>query len=166
MIVVELDELLNRPGTYFNPQTEVLVVVDGAKSRATLFHVGPSGLERMREQALPGLRRRLAEHDREAAIDALVSSHIRLAGTGGFATGLGGFLVLPVALPAGATLLVTNSNHYVFIRNETQVLAAMRAWVSRRRRSSIPIATGMIVIAKTRRTIPSMPTSSTSVAPK
>jgi hypothetical protein len=24
----ELDELLNRPGTYFNPQTEVLVVVD------------------------------------------------------------------------------------------------------------------------------------------
>jgi hypothetical protein len=26
--VVELDEVLNRPGTYFNPQTEVLVVVD------------------------------------------------------------------------------------------------------------------------------------------
>jgi hypothetical protein len=25
---VELDELLNRPGTYFNPQTEVLVIVD------------------------------------------------------------------------------------------------------------------------------------------
>ena len=24
----ELEELLNRPGTYFNPQTEVLVVVD------------------------------------------------------------------------------------------------------------------------------------------
>jgi hypothetical protein len=24
----ELDDLLNRPGTYFNPQTEVLVVVD------------------------------------------------------------------------------------------------------------------------------------------
>jgi hypothetical protein len=24
----ELDELTNRPGTYFNPQTEVLVVVD------------------------------------------------------------------------------------------------------------------------------------------
>jgi hypothetical protein len=25
---LELDELLNRPGTYFNPQTEVLVIVD------------------------------------------------------------------------------------------------------------------------------------------
>ena len=24
----ELDELLNRPGTYFNPQTEVLIVID------------------------------------------------------------------------------------------------------------------------------------------
>jgi hypothetical protein len=24
----ELDDLLNRPGTYFNPQTEVLIVVD------------------------------------------------------------------------------------------------------------------------------------------
>src|SRR5436305_14491385 len=25
---MELDELVNRPGTYFNPQTEVLLVVD------------------------------------------------------------------------------------------------------------------------------------------
>lgn len=25
---VELDDLVNRPGTYFNPQTEVLIVVD------------------------------------------------------------------------------------------------------------------------------------------
>jgi len=25
---LELDDLVNRPGTYFNPQTEVLVVVD------------------------------------------------------------------------------------------------------------------------------------------
>ena len=30
--VVELDELLNRPGTYFNPQTEVLVVVDDSST--------------------------------------------------------------------------------------------------------------------------------------
>src|ERR671936_1084239 len=26
--VFEVDEVLNRPGTYFNPQTEVLIVVD------------------------------------------------------------------------------------------------------------------------------------------
>jgi hypothetical protein len=30
--VVELDELLVRPGTYFNPQTEVVVVVDDSTS--------------------------------------------------------------------------------------------------------------------------------------
>jgi hypothetical protein len=30
--VVELDELLNRPGTYFNPQTEVMVVVDDSSA--------------------------------------------------------------------------------------------------------------------------------------
>jgi hypothetical protein len=28
MRIFELEELVNRPGTYFNPQTEVLVVVD------------------------------------------------------------------------------------------------------------------------------------------
>jgi hypothetical protein len=26
--ILELEELLNRPGTYFNPQTEVLLIVD------------------------------------------------------------------------------------------------------------------------------------------
>jgi hypothetical protein len=30
--VVELDDLLVRPGTYFNPQTEVLVIVDDSTS--------------------------------------------------------------------------------------------------------------------------------------
>ena len=30
--VVEVDELLVRPGTYFNPQTEVVVVVDDSAS--------------------------------------------------------------------------------------------------------------------------------------
>ncbi|HEY8001393.1 MAG TPA: hypothetical protein VID76_05590 [Solirubrobacterales bacterium] len=30
--VVELDDLLVRPGTYFNPQTEVVVVVDDSTS--------------------------------------------------------------------------------------------------------------------------------------
>jgi hypothetical protein len=28
----ELDDLVNRPGTYFNPQTEVMVVVDDSTS--------------------------------------------------------------------------------------------------------------------------------------
>ena len=31
----ELEELVNRPGTYFNPQTEVMVVVDDSTSLDT-----------------------------------------------------------------------------------------------------------------------------------
>lgn len=30
--IVELDELVVRPGTYFNPQTEVIVIVDDSSS--------------------------------------------------------------------------------------------------------------------------------------
>ena len=36
----ELDEIINRPGTYFNPQTEVLVVVDDSASMdAEIFNL-------------------------------------------------------------------------------------------------------------------------------
>lgn len=38
--------------------------------------------------------------DVERAIDATVRRHIRMAAAGGFVTGLGGFVTLPVALPA------------------------------------------------------------------
>jgi hypothetical protein len=43
----------------------------------------------------------MAEHiEAEGAIDAIVRSHLRLAAAGGFVTGLGGFVVMPIALPA------------------------------------------------------------------
>ena len=39
---VELDELVNRPGTYFNPQTEVLLVVDDSPQIDTeIFNMEP-----------------------------------------------------------------------------------------------------------------------------
>lgn len=38
--------------------------------------------------------------DREKAVDAIIRSHTRLAGAEGFVTGLGGFVTLPIALPA------------------------------------------------------------------
>jgi len=42
-----------------------------------------------------------AEHrDAESAIDAVVRSHLRLAAASGFVTSVGGFLVMPIALPA------------------------------------------------------------------
>jgi hypothetical protein len=43
----------------------------------------------------------LAEHHEvEPAIDAMVRSHLRLAAANGFVTSLGGFVALPIALPA------------------------------------------------------------------
>jgi len=43
----------------------------------------------------------IAEHrNPERAIDAMVRSHLVLAGAGGFVTSLGGFVTMPVALPA------------------------------------------------------------------
>ena len=38
--------------------------------------------------------------DVEKAVDSIVSQHLKLAAAGGFLTGLGGFVTLPVALPA------------------------------------------------------------------
>ena len=40
------------------------------------------------------------QSDAERSVDALVRSHLRLAAAGGFVTSLGGFLILPIALPA------------------------------------------------------------------
>lgn len=43
----------------------------------------------------------LAKHsEAERAIDAIVRSHLKLAAAGGFVTGLGGFVAIPIALPA------------------------------------------------------------------
>ncbi|MGB5951738.1 MAG: hypothetical protein WBG57_04375 [Ornithinimicrobium sp.] len=43
----------------------------------------------------------MAEHsDEKAAIDAIVKRHLKLAAGGGFATGVGGLITMPVALPA------------------------------------------------------------------
>ena len=42
----ELDDILNRPGTYFNPETEVLIVVDDATAVDTeVFEEGGEGGE-------------------------------------------------------------------------------------------------------------------------
>lgn len=43
---------------------------------------------------------RSGKADAEQAVDALVQKHLKLAAAGGFVTGIGGFITLPVALPA------------------------------------------------------------------
>ena len=44
--------------------------------------------------------KRAEKPDAEEAVDAVVRGHLKLAAAGGFVTGLGGFITLPVALPA------------------------------------------------------------------
>jgi hypothetical protein len=42
----ELDDILNRPGTYFNPDTEVLIVIDDATAvDSEIFEEGGDGGE-------------------------------------------------------------------------------------------------------------------------
>ena len=44
--------------------------------------------------------KRAERPDAENAVDAVVQAHLKLAAAGGFVTGVGGFIPLPVALPA------------------------------------------------------------------
>ena len=61
----------------------------------------------------------MAEHsEAERAIDAMVRSHLKLAAAGGFVTSLGGFVTLPIALPA---------NVLGFYLVATRMVAAMAA---------------------------------------
>ena len=51
--------------------------------------------------ALEGARRHLEEHrDVDRAVKAVIEQHVRLAGGQGFVTNVGGFVLLPVTLPA------------------------------------------------------------------
>jgi len=84
---------------------QVATVDDGGAASATrmiehLLDVGIDGRGRFdsaRRVADLATRRHL---DAESAIDAIVLSHLRLAAVGGFVTSLGGFVVMPIALPA------------------------------------------------------------------
>ena len=65
-----------------------------------LLDVGIDGKGRFDSAQTVADRALSAQFETERAIDALVRSHLRLAAAGGFVTGLGGFVVMPIALPA------------------------------------------------------------------
>lgn len=69
----------------------------------------------------------LAEHhDPDKAIDAVVSSHLKLAAAGGFVTGLGGFMLLLVALPANLV------EFYLIATRCVAAIASLRGYDIRR----------------------------------
>ena len=65
-----------------------------------LMDVGIDGRGRFRSAQSVAEFALAEHHEVEPAIDAMVRSHLRLAAANGFVTSLGGFVALPVALPA------------------------------------------------------------------
>ena len=66
--------------------------------------------------------RRAEKPGAEEAVDAVVRSHLRLAAAGGFVTGLGGFVTLPVALPANVV------EFYVVATRMVAAIASLRGY--------------------------------------
>lgn len=60
--------------------------------------------------------------DKEHAIDEIVGGHIKAAAAGGFVTGLGGFVTLPVALPANV------AGFYIIATRMAASIAALRGY--------------------------------------
>lgn len=94
----------------------------GTKLVRRLLDVGIDGLggfDSARQVADVARRRR---SDPERAIDDIVADHVRLAAAGGFVTGLGGFVTLPVALPANV------AGFYVLATRMAAAMAAVRGY--------------------------------------
>ena len=70
---VELDELINRPGTYFNPQTEVLLVVDDSPEVDAEIFSEP-GLE-VADWVLISDETPVDEHRRDELLEAFAVLH-------------------------------------------------------------------------------------------
>ncbi|MGI8902945.1 MAG: hypothetical protein ACR2IP_04670 [Solirubrobacteraceae bacterium] len=70
---LELDELLTRPGTYFNPQTEVLVIVDDSPEIQLEDHEGSDWLLISDETPVE-------ENRRDELLEAFQVRHLRARG--------------------------------------------------------------------------------------
>lgn len=81
------------------PRTEGLA---GSATRLVerLLDVGVDGKGQFDSAVTVAEKARRRFGDTEKAVDSIVAEHFRLAAASGFVTGLGGFITLPVALPA------------------------------------------------------------------
>lgn len=91
---------------------------------------GPfDGAQKVADSALSGTP------DAESAIDRVVRNHLAIAGTGGFLTGLGGFVTMPVALPANVL------EFYLVATRMTAAIAQLRGYDIRHQ----PIRTAVLL---------------------
>ncbi|MFP5336386.1 MAG: EcsC family protein [Actinomycetes bacterium] len=70
-----------------------------AEAVERLVDAGIDGVGPLDPARVVAERARASSQDAEAAIDLVVASHTRLAAAGGFVTGIGGFVTMPVSLP-------------------------------------------------------------------
>lgn len=66
----EPEELLHRPGTYFNPSTEVLLVVDDSTTLAADLEDDPGGDWILISDEVP-----VDEHERDALLERFAAVH-------------------------------------------------------------------------------------------
>lgn len=84
---------------------EATIATDGGLAASAtrlverLMDVGIDGSGRIDSATLIADKARSTRPDAESAIDAVVAKHLKMAAAGGFVTGLGGFVTLPIALP-------------------------------------------------------------------
>ena len=60
--------------------------------------------------------------DREEAVQRLIATHVRLAAATGFVTGLGGFITMPISLPANVL------GFYLVATRMTAAIASLRGY--------------------------------------
>ena len=87
-----------------------------------LLDVGIDGRGRFDSAQKVADVKRAERPDAEDAIDAVVRGHLKLAAAGGFVTGLGGFITLPVALPANVV------EFYVVATRMVASIASLRGY--------------------------------------
>lgn len=87
-----------------------------------LLRVGVDGAGKLPSAAEVARRAYAKTGETEASIDRIVSNHSRMAAGGGFVTGLGGFVTLPVALPANVL------SFYVLATRMVGSIAAARGY--------------------------------------
>lgn len=91
--------------------TTSVTKVDGSATDPATAGAATRMIERLMDVGIDGKGRfgsaqecadlAIAEHSQpERAIDAMVRSHLKLAAAGGFVTSLGGFVTMPISLPA------------------------------------------------------------------
>ncbi|WP_226913413.1 EcsC family protein [Gephyromycinifex aptenodytis] len=94
----------------------------GAKMVERLLDVGIDGKASFDSASKVAREAQSRRSDPERAIDDIVGQHMRLVAGNGFVTGLGGFITLPVALPANVV------GFYVLATRMVAAIAAVRGY--------------------------------------